>query len=83
MADDWVAALEAQREQGLPPREAIYQASLLRFRPIMMTTLAALLGALIAHEHLGAEQYLGFAIALAAMVCGQLPAPTNYRKDNS
>jgi multidrug efflux pump len=39
-------ALEAEREMGLPPREAIYQASLLRFRPIMMTTLAALLGAL-------------------------------------
>jgi multidrug efflux pump len=39
-------ALEAEREQGLPPREAIVQASLLRFRPIMMTTLAALFGAL-------------------------------------
>ena len=38
-------ALEAQREQGKPPEEAIYQASLLRFRPIMMTTMAALLGA--------------------------------------
>jgi multidrug efflux pump len=39
-------ALEAEREQGKSPREAIYQASLLRFRPIMMTTLAALFGAL-------------------------------------
>jgi multidrug efflux pump len=39
-------ALEAQREQGKPPEEAIYQASLLRFRPIMMTTMAALLGGL-------------------------------------
>jgi multidrug efflux pump len=38
-------ALEAQREHGAAPREAIYQASLLRFRPIMMTTMAALLGA--------------------------------------
>jgi multidrug efflux pump len=38
-------ALEAQRVEGKPPEEAIYQASLLRFRPIMMTTMAALLGA--------------------------------------
>jgi len=39
-------ALEAERKEGLSPREAIYQACLLRFRPIMMTTLCALLGAL-------------------------------------
>ncbi|MBT2869069.1 MdtB/MuxB family multidrug efflux RND transporter permease subunit [Chromobacterium violaceum] len=39
-------ALEAEREQGMAPREAIYQACLLRFRPILMTTMAALLGAL-------------------------------------
>ena len=39
-------ALEAQRKDGKPPREAILQACLLRFRPIMMTTMAALLGAL-------------------------------------
>jgi multidrug efflux pump len=38
-------ALEAEREQGKNPYDAIYQASLLRFRPIMMTTMAALLGA--------------------------------------
>jgi multidrug efflux pump len=38
-------ALEAEREGGLTPEEAIYQACLLRFRPIMMTTMAALLGA--------------------------------------
>ncbi|WP_224371795.1 multidrug efflux RND transporter permease subunit [Hyalangium versicolor] len=37
-------ALEAEREQGLSPRESIRQAALLRFRPIMMTTMAALLG---------------------------------------
>jgi multidrug efflux pump len=37
-------ALEAEREQGMTPHEAIYQACLLRFRPIMMTTMAALLG---------------------------------------
>jgi multidrug efflux pump len=38
-------AIHAERTQGIAPREAIYQACLLRFRPIMMTTLAALLGA--------------------------------------
>jgi len=38
-------ALEAQRHQGLSPTEAIYQAALMRFRPILMTTLAALFGA--------------------------------------
>ena len=39
-------ALEAERKEGKPPEEAIYQACLLRFRPIMMTTLAALFGGL-------------------------------------
>jgi multidrug efflux pump len=39
-------ALEAERKEGKPAREAIYQACLLRFRPIMMTTFAALLSAL-------------------------------------
>jgi HAE1 family hydrophobic/amphiphilic exporter-1 len=39
-------ALEAQRKGGLSPEEAIYQACITRFRPIIMTTLAALLGAL-------------------------------------
>jgi multidrug efflux pump len=39
-------ALDAERRHGMSPREAITQASLLRFRPIMMTTLAALFGAL-------------------------------------
>jgi multidrug efflux pump len=38
-------ALDAERNEGLPPREAIYQACLLRFRPILMTTMAAILGA--------------------------------------
>jgi len=39
-------ALDAERKEGKPPREAIFQACLLRFRPIMMTTMAALLAAL-------------------------------------
>jgi hydrophobe/amphiphile efflux-1 (HAE1) family protein len=39
-------ALDAERKEGRSPREAIYQACLLRFRPIMMTTMAALLGGL-------------------------------------
>ncbi|TMB01567.1 MAG: acriflavine resistance protein B [Deltaproteobacteria bacterium] len=39
-------ALEAERQAGKPPEEAIYEACLLRFRPIMMTTMAALLGGL-------------------------------------
>jgi multidrug efflux pump subunit AcrB len=39
-------ALAAERDEGLAPEDSIYQACLLRFRPIMMTTMAALLGAL-------------------------------------
>ena len=39
-------ALEAERKEGTDPEEAIFQACLLRFRPIMMTTMAALIGAL-------------------------------------
>src|SRR6202035_3240807 len=39
-------ALDFERNQGMPPREAIFQACLLRFRPILMTTMAAVLGAL-------------------------------------
>jgi multidrug efflux pump len=39
-------ALDAERNDGLPPEEAIFQASILRFRPILMTTMAAILGAL-------------------------------------
>jgi len=39
-------ALETERQRGLPPEESIYQACLLRFRPIIMTTMAALFGGL-------------------------------------
>ena len=60
-------ALEAERHEGKSPREAIYQACLLRFRPIMMTTMAALLGAvpLILGYGAGSElrRPLGIAIA--------------------
>ncbi|AGB83534.1 cation/multidrug efflux pump [Serratia sp. FGI94] len=60
-------ALDAQRQGGISAREAIFQASLLRFRPIMMTTLAALFGALplVVTSGDGAElrQPLGITIA--------------------
>jgi multidrug efflux pump len=59
-------ALEAERAEGMRPREAIYQACLLRFRPILMTTVAALFGALplVISSGVGAElrRPLGIAI---------------------
>jgi multidrug efflux pump len=65
-------ALEAERHQKLPPREAIYQACLLRFRPILMTTMAALLGALplMLGRGMGAElrQPLGITMVGGLMV---------------
>ncbi|MFC6378688.1 multidrug efflux RND transporter permease subunit MdtC [Tatumella terrea] len=68
-------ALAAEREGGLPAREAIYQACLLRFRPILMTTLAALFGALplVFTSGDGAElrQPLGIAIA-GGLIISQL-----------
>jgi multidrug efflux pump len=68
-------ALEAEREHGKSPREAIYQACLLRFRPILMTTMAALLGALplILGSGAGSElrRPLGIAIA-GGLVVSQL-----------
>ncbi|KQP66095.1 MdtB/MuxB family multidrug efflux RND transporter permease subunit [Methylobacterium sp. Leaf112] len=60
-------ALQAEREDGMSPRDAIYEACLLRFRPILMTTLAALFAAvpLIVGTGVGAElrQPLGIVIA--------------------
>jgi hydrophobic/amphiphilic exporter-1 (mainly G- bacteria), HAE1 family len=60
-------AIDAEREQGKSPREAIHQAALLRFRPILMTTMAALMGALPMAFGLGAgaelRQPLGLAVA--------------------
>jgi len=65
-------ALEAERDLGLSPEQAIHQACLLRFRPIMMTTMAALLGALplAIGQGTGAElrQPLGIAIVGGLLV---------------
>jgi HAE1 family hydrophobic/amphiphilic exporter-1 len=59
-------ALEAERAEGLDPREAIHRACLLRFRPILMTTLAALFGAVPLAIGFGAgselRRPLGFAM---------------------
>ena len=68
-------ALDAERTEGKPPLEAIYQACLLRFRPIMMTTMAALLGAVpLALSHgTGAElrRPLGISI-IGGLILSQL-----------
>ncbi|MBP2198367.1 MdtB/MuxB family multidrug efflux RND transporter permease subunit [Pantoea cypripedii] len=58
-------ALAAEREQGMAPYEAIYQACLLRFRPILMTTLAALLGALPLMLSMGAGAELRRPLGIA------------------
>jgi len=68
-------AIDAERNDGLSPSEAIYKASLLRFRPIMMTTMAALLGAvpLAIGQGNGAElrQPLGISI-VGGLILSQL-----------
>ena len=65
-------ALEAQRHEGMTPEAAIYQACILRFRPILMTTMAALLGAvpLMVGTGTGSEirQPLGYAIVGGLML---------------
>jgi HAE1 family hydrophobic/amphiphilic exporter-1 len=63
-------ALHAQREQNMKPFDAIREACILRFRPIMMTTLAALMGALPIALGLGAGAELRQPLGLA--VCGGL-----------
>jgi len=63
-------ALDAQRNQGMRPDQAIREACILRFRPIMMTTLAALMGALPIALGLGAGAELRQPLGLA--VCGGL-----------
>jgi multidrug efflux pump len=68
-------ALDAERNEGLSPRDAIYQACLLRFRPIMMTTMAAILGALplLTGTGTGSElrQPLGLAI-IGGLIVSQM-----------
>jgi HAE1 family hydrophobic/amphiphilic exporter-1 len=78
-------ALDVQRNQNLSPREAIRTACLLRFRPIMMTTLAALMGALPIALGLGAgaelRQPLGIAVVgglLVSQVVTLLITPVIY-----
>jgi len=65
-------ALEAQRTQGKEPREAIYSGALIRFRPIMMTTMAALMGSLPIALGLGAgaeaRRPLGLAVVGGLLV---------------
>jgi multidrug efflux pump len=57
-------AIEAERTRGLPPHEAMREACLLRFRPIMMTTMAALLGALPLALERGAGSELRFPLGV-------------------
>ena len=68
-------ALEAERRHGKSPAEAIYEGCLIRFRPIMMTTMAALLGALPISLGWGAggeaRRPLGLAV-VGGLVCSQL-----------
>jgi len=60
-------ALEAQRSQGLSPREAIRSACLIRFRPILMTTLAAMMGALPIALGLGAGAELRMPLGIVVV----------------
>jgi HAE1 family hydrophobic/amphiphilic exporter-1 len=69
-------ALEAQRNAGMSPREAIYEACVVRFRPIMMTTMAAIMGSLPIAMSLGAggeaRRGLGLAVEGGLLVSQML-----------
>src|SRR3546814_1473015 len=78
-------ALTAERSHGLPPKEPIYQAWLLRFRPIMMTTMCALLSGLplMLNQGAGSElrRPLGFALVAGLYLSPALtlfPPPVAY-----
>ncbi|HUJ76741.1 MAG TPA: efflux RND transporter permease subunit, partial [bacterium] len=60
-------AVDAERQQGMEPREAIHQACLLRFRPIMMTTMAAIMGTLPIALGIGAGSELRQPLGLAVV----------------
>src|SRR5258706_10240819 len=70
-------AIEAQRKDGMAPAEAIHQAGLVRFRPIMMTTMAALMGSLPISIGFGAgggaRMPLGLAVGGGALGSQVLP----------
>lgn len=74
-------ALDAQRNQGMTPEKAIREACILRFRPIMMTTFAALMGALPIAFGLGAgaelRQPLGISVA-GGLIFSQFVTPVIY-----
>ena len=79
-------ALDAERNQGMDPQTAIYQAALLRFRPILMTTLAALFGAvpLMLATGSGAElrQPLGL-VMVGGLLLSQVLTPAMAPKERS
>jgi multidrug efflux pump subunit AcrB len=60
-------ALDAERNDGLTPDEAIYKACIIRFRPIMMTTMAALLGAMPLAIGMGAGSELRRPLGIAVV----------------
>src|SRR5207244_3102624 len=75
-------AIEAQRKDGLPPEQAIYQAGLIRFRPIMMTTMAALMGSLPIAIGFGAgggaRMPLGLAVVGGLLLSGWIVVKKAY-----